>query len=446
MNNFQTILVAVFMAFFVFAVLVFSDVIKIGGKKGSADIQGKVVVWGVFPRSAVKDVLDGLTNNYKELSISYTQKNEVNYQQELIEAFANGKGPDLFIIDPSMIKRNNNFIYKIPYSSFPEKTFKTSFIDGADIYLSARGVIGLPMIVDPMVMYYNKDILSNEGIVNPPTTWDELFELNKILTKRDNSGAISQSMIALGQYGNINNAKEILSTLLIQNKNNIVDKSKSTVESSSSTKEETVYTAVLNDNPLNYSVSPAQAVTRFFLEFSDLSKTSYSWNRSLPNSLDMFISGKLAFYLGRASELFKIESMNPNLSFDVTQIPQVKDTNSKRTYGEIYAVVINNKSTNFSGAFSVANLMVGGDNVKNISINLSLPPVSRSLLAQKPANNPYLYTFFNSALISRSWIDPNKKETDLIFREMIENILSNKLKSHEAINKAQGQLDLLINK
>jgi ABC-type glycerol-3-phosphate transport system substrate-binding protein len=41
----------------------------------------------------------------------------------------------------------------------------------------------MPLFVDPIVLYYNKDILSNEGIVNPPRTWDELFLLNSVLTK-----------------------------------------------------------------------------------------------------------------------------------------------------------------------------------------------------------------------------------------------------------------------
>lgn len=444
MNNFQTILVAIFLAFFVFAVLIFSDIIKIGGANKSEAVQGKVVIWGTFPKGAVKDILDGLTTTYKDLTVSYSEKNDSTYQQELIEAFANSKGPDLFIVNQSMIKRNSNFIYKIPFSNYPEKTFANSFTDGSDIYLSDEGVIGFPMVVDPMVLYYNKDILTNEGIVNPPTTWDELFELNKILTKRDNSGAISQSMISLGQYGNVNNVKDILATLLIQNNNNIIEKSSSSKENTAATSVTTSYRSVLEENPLNYTVAPAEAVMKFFLEFSDVSKTSYSWNRSLSNSLDMFIGGKLAFYLGRASELFQIESMNPNLSFDVAQIPQVKGATAKRTYGEIFAVVINKKSTNSASAFAVATSISSGDNIKNISINISLPPVARVLLSQKPVDNKYLYTFFSSALIARSWIDPDKEKTNLIFKEMTENILSNSLKVEEAISKADGQLDLLV--
>lgn len=438
MNNFQTILVAVFLSFAVFAVLIFSGLIKIGGSASTSGLQGKVIVWGTFSNSDVKNSLNSIESANKNLSLSYVSKDSATYSQDLIEAFANGNGPDLFIISPEMIEKNANFIYKIPYISYPEKTFTDSYIDGASIYLDSEGIIGLPLVVDPMVMYYNKDILSNEGIVNPPKTWDELFTLNPKLTIRNDSGTISRSMIAFGQYDNINNVKDILATLLIQNNNPIVERVTDSANNVS-------YSAMLNSNPSNLSVTPMEAVIKFFIEFSNPSNTAYSWNRSLPNSLDMFTSGKLAFYLGRASELFNIESINPNLSFDVTQIPQIKDSATKRTFGEIYAIAVSKRSSNLAGAVGVAGNLSQGDDAKNISTSLSLPPVSRALLSNKP-QDPYLFTFFDSALISRSWVDPDSDKSNAIFKELIENTLSNNLNNSAAINKAQGQLDLLLKK
>jgi len=438
MSNFQTILVAVFLAFFVFAVLIFSGAIKIGGLSGGNGAPaGKVIIWGTFSSSALADTLDSINKSNKDLNVIYIRKDLSTYQQDIIEAFANGQGPDLFIITPDMIQKNNNFIYKIPYTSYSQKTFTDTFIDGADIYLDSEGTLGFPLVVDPMVLYYNKDILSNEAIVSPPVSWDELFTLNPSLTKRDNGGTISQSMIALGQYSNVNNAKDILATLLIQNGNPIVARGSDPTKIS--------FVSMLNSNPSNLSISPMEAVIKFFVEFSNPANTAYSWNRSLPNSLDMFTGGKLAFYIGKASELFNIESINPNLSFDVTGIPQIKSSTAKRTYGEIYAVAINKKSSNLAGAFGVAGMLSAGDNAKNFSVAVSLPPASRALLSTKPTD-PYLFTFFKSALISRSWLDPDKVKSDSIFKEMIENTLSNNLSVGEAINKAQGQLDLLLKK
>jgi hypothetical protein len=159
-------------------------------------------------------------------------------------------------------------------------------------------------------------------------------------------------MIALGQYNNINNVKDILSTLLIQNNNPIVGR------------EGKSYYSLLNSNLLNLSVSPIEAVIQFFISFSNPSNTAYSWNQSLPSSFDMFTSGRLAFYIGRASELFNIERVNPNLSFDVTEIPQIKDSPTKRTYGEIYAIVVSKRSSSISSAFLVSGELNKPDYLK----------------------------------------------------------------------------------
>lgn len=439
MNNFQTILIAVFLAFFVFAVLIFSGAINIGGLSGGSNLpQGKVIIWGTFQNSVFKNSIDAIGAVNKDVTVIYKKQNQVTYQQDLIEAFANGVGPDLFIITPDMIQKNDNFIYKIPYASYPEKTFTDTFIEGANIYLDKTGVIGMPLVVDPMVLYYNKDILTNENIIIDPKTymsWDQLFTMNPTLTKRDNSGTISRSMIALGQYNNVNNAKDILATLLVQNDNSIVERS------------EIGYNSILANNTSNSTVSPIEAILQFYVQFSNPTNSAYSWNRSLPNSLDMFTQSKLAFYIGSASELFNIQDINHNLSFDVTQIPQMKDTTKKRTLGEIYAIVVSKKSTNITSAFQIAGELSQGENAKSIAVETSLPPASKALLVSEKPTGPgsnFLSTFFSSALIARSWLDPDRVKSDAIFGEMVENILSNRLSLGEAINKAQGQLDLLL--
>ncbi|MFA6355288.1 MAG: extracellular solute-binding protein, partial [Candidatus Paceibacterota bacterium] len=329
-----------------------------------------------------------------------------------------------------MILKNSNFIYKIPYVNFPEKIFRSSYIDGADILLSNDGVIGYPLLVDPIVLYFNKDMLSNESILYPPTTWDELFNFSSRLTKKKNDGVINQSMIALGQYDNVNHARDILYTLLLESNNSIVSRT------------ETGYKLVIKDSLPN-GVSPFEQIVNFFLEFSNPSNEAYSWNRSLPNSFDMFTSGKLAFYVGYASELFKIQSVNPNLSFDVTTIPQTKGTNIKRTYGEMSTLVVSKKSKNLTSAFGVASLINNPAFIKKLAVNTSLPSMNRALLNEKPSD-PYLLTFFDGAIISRSWLDPDKEQTNSIFKELIENSLSNKLSVREAISKASNQLDLIL--
>ena len=436
MNNFQTILVAIFLAFFVFGVLIFSGVLKIGGASNTTNTpQGKVIIWGTLNSSDFYKVFETAVGQNRSLTVTYIPKQESTYEQSLIESFANGTGPDLFIMSPDMISKFSKFVYKIPYASYPERTYRDTFIDGADIYLSYDGVIGYPLVVDPMVMYYNKNIFSNEGISQVPQYWNELFDLSNILTKKKSDGTVSQSMIALGRYENVTHAKDILATLFMQSGNTLVKR----IDDGTSTK----YSSSLTDS--NSTVSPVESVLNFFIEFSNPSSSAYSWNRSFPGAIDVFTSGNSAIYLGRASELFKIQSINPNLSFDITQILQTKGTNTKVTYGDIYAISANKKSANLTAALGFAGILASDDNASNMAKSLSLPPVSRSLLNVKPTD-PYLSTFFNSAVFSKSWVEPSSKDSDSILNELVNNILSNKLSVSEAINKAQGQLNQTLNK
>ena len=135
--------------------------------------------------------------------------------------------------------------------------------------------------------------------------------------------------------------------------------------------------------------------------------------------------------------------INPNLSFNVNDILQTKNAINKRTYGDIYAIAINKKSKNLSLAIRVANLLSSNSVVKNFSDALSLPPALKSLLSKKPTN-PYMYTFYNSAIFTRSWVDPNTTTTNRIFNELFNNIFSNTLNTDAAINKARSEFNLMI--
>jgi ABC-type glycerol-3-phosphate transport system substrate-binding protein len=437
MNNFQTILVAIFLAFFVFAVLIFSGLIKIDNKSGSgSDLQGKVLIWGTLTSSDFKNVFEEANDSKNNsLSVNYIKKSSDTYEQDLIEAFAKGNAPDIFIISEDMIGKFENFSYVIPFENYPERTFRDSFIDGAEIFLSKKGLIALPILVDPVVMFYNKTLFTNEGLATVPKYWDELFDLSSKLTKKTGDGVISQSMIALGRYDNIEHSKEILSTLFLQNGSKILER----VEDD---KDRVKYSPSLSEKSES-SMNPVVNVLNFFLEFSNPTLSAYSWNRSLSSSFDMFTSGREAMYIGMASDLFKIQETNPNLSFDVTEVLQTKGLKAKTTYGKFYAFMINKNSKNLATSYAFAMKLSSKENAGNFSKALSLPPVLRSLLASKPSDS-YLTTFYNSAIFSKSWIDYDPKKSDIIFEEMIQNILSNKLNVDSAVGKAEDQLEKVL--
>lgn len=76
--------------------------------------------------------------------------------------------------------------------------------------------IGIPFVSRPFVMLYNKDLLKEAGIDQPPTSWDELTSQAKKLTKDDQYG------LAVGYKDNFNPWKFVWS-MAIQAGNPLVD-------------------------------------------------------------------------------------------------------------------------------------------------------------------------------------------------------------------------------
>lgn len=83
------------------------------------------------------------------------------------------------------------------------------------------------------------------------------------------------------------------------------------------------------------------------------------------------------------------------------------------------------------------------ENIAQFSVNLGLPPVRRDVLTNKPTD-AIGSVFYDSALMSKSWFDPDSDETDDIFKNMIESVTSGRARLGEAINLADQELGLLL--
>ena len=60
-------------------------------------------------------------------------------------------------------------------------------------------IYGLPLSLDTMAIYYNKDLLDRSSVPEPPKTWEEFAVAVKKITKYDKqTNKITQSGAALG--------------------------------------------------------------------------------------------------------------------------------------------------------------------------------------------------------------------------------------------------------
>ena len=186
-----------------------------------------------------------------------------------------------------------------------------------------------------------------------------------------------------------------------------------------------------------------QSVVDFYTEFANPVKSVYTWNRSLPNSLEMFTQGSLGVYFGFASELSSIKNKNPNLDFDVSYFPEPRDVQTKITYGKILAVTALKSSAKVGAAMQLALPMGSQTGVKAYSDASGLPPVRRDLLSSVPTD-AYGAVLYNSALWSRGWYDPDPSRTSGFMSDMIEAVTSGWMTTGDAVNKFGSRMGLLL--
>lgn len=429
-NNFQIIVLVIFVVLLVVGVLMFSGLIgpKLGSG-GEAKVQGTAIIWGTLPQRELNDIFAKLYTG-SDYNVMYVQKSEETYREALLEAFSSGTGPDLFFVNDQDIASFESKLIPFTYEQFNQRDFKSTFITEAEIFGGVNGYSAIPVLVDPIVMYWNRGIFDSAGIADVPKTWDEVKSLTPTLTKKTDSGVISQSSIALSFMDNVLHKREILSLLMFQQGNAVSERSRTGG-----------FKPLFQQEDPILRKSAAEIAVNTMIEFSDPLSPNYTWNRGLNNDLSRFTTSQLAMYLGSASELFEIQEKNPNLNFDVAFVPQMNET-TRVTYGKIHGVALSKFTQNSAVAYQVVFDIISPNFQTKIASALSLPPVRRDLLAQRPPN-PYAGTFFDASLSARGWLDPNEKRTNQIFKDMFDAIFSNSLDPRSAVSRAASEFSLL---
>ena len=429
MSNFQLIVTGLFVFFIIAGVGVFA---AFGGLLGGAST-GPVTMWGTVDSSVMNNMIATLRNGNKAFAgVTYVQKNASTYDTDLLNAMASGQGPDLFLVSQTELGSFANKITPIPYSSYSQAQFSSSFVDEGQIFLGGAGALALPFSIDPLVMYWNRNLYASAGVSQAPVYWNDFLTTAPKITSLDKSSNIKEAAVALGTWGNVANAKAVLSALFMQAGDSIV------VRSSAGN-----LLPVFGQTPANAPANPAESALRFYTEFANPGKTSYSWNASLPLSSDAFVGGMLATYFGFASEYSTLAARNPNLSFGVAMLPQLQGNSLRITFANMSGIAISRTAQNPSGALVVAEALTGQQAISLLASAVPLPPVRRDV-ALDTSSNAAMAAFVQSSLVSRAWIDPSPMRTDTLFKNMIERVLSGAAEPAGAVAEGSQALQQLL--
>ena len=430
LSAFQLAILIVFIGLLLVGVLIFAGILP-GFRAPQGGTGGEVMMWGTIPRSVISDLLNEFNDQHKsEFTLVYQEKDPTMIEKDFLTAKADNRAPDLLLAPHEIFFTQRNRLLSIPADTYPPRVFLDTYPDAGRLFFRSEGTLALPLLIDPLVFYYNRDLLTTAGLPTVPKTWTEFIAKTSPLTVFDERRNIIQSAIALGDYRNLGHMKDIVAMLLMQAGNPIFDNAGVRP------------TPLLNES-FGFTLKPTAAVLDFYSQFADPSRLNYSWNRSLPEAKQSFIRGQSAFYLGPASEFPEITRANPHLVFDVA-IPPQKDGSAKLTFARTIGVAVVRDRPKTAVAWGAAQALAAAPTVGKLAQLTGLPPARSDLLA-RGTTDPAQTIFYQAAIIGRNWFDFDPPRTKAIFEQMVDNVITGRLPSVQAAAQANKALEDLIN-
>lgn len=428
LNIFQVLTIVVFLVIGIIGIAMFAT-----GKTGIGGSNYKATIWGVLPKANVDAGLESFRLKGQDPSFTYIEYPEEGFEQAILKAIAEGNGPDAIIFPDYMYYNQINKLLTIPNTTVTAEQYTNTYLDLARKFTVLGGIKAFPILIDPLVMYYNVDLLKSEGILIPPKDWVEFANLTEKVVRKQDNGIIDRAYTALGEYDNIDHAKDILFAMLAQVGVNL---SFYDIQQGS-------YVSGLINQVSSSRLS--REVLIFYTEFANPTKTSYTWNKSFKSSREAFLSGDLAIYFGPGSEVEYMRTRNPNLNFAIASIPQAYP-DKKVTQGKVYSLGFMVTSKNPNATYqSVMSFFDTFQMNKSLSDSIHLASARRDVLlkSELAKTNADVAVINNSAIYAETWLDPDAYSTNDIFSKMITAVVSGTQNISDAINDASERLDRL---
>ena len=395
-------------------------------------------MWGLYDESEVfSEFIDDFKKANKcSISITYKKMSADTYEQDLINAFASGRGPDIWMMHNTWLPKHKDKMAELPQKNlnFDINDFRATFVEVTENDLIDQNKIyGLPLYIDTLALFYNKDYFNTAGIISPPETWDKLVEEDLVkLIKKDQWGNIERAGISLGTAENINRSTDILSLMMLQNGTKMVsdDRTKSTISSE-----------VTLDGKSYY---PGKEALRLYADFANPAKKIYTWNRQMPYSIDAFASGESAIMLSYAYQTSTIKSKSPYLRYGISPMLQTKDRKIDINYANYWAYTVSKQSKSSETAWKFLLYLIQPENAKRYSQLTARPIAQRGLIEWQKKDNPNLAVFAGQILTARSWYQIDSAKIEKNISDAIESIVLGGATIDKAISTLNNQINLLL--
>lgn len=386
-----------------------------------------LVVWGLWQDS---DIMGPIVRAFKEstgVNVEYKKIASVaTYESELLNALAEGRGPDIFVINNTWVESKRRQLIPAPVEIINERQLQDEFVDVvANDLVRDQLVYALPTSVDTMALYYNTNLFNSAAIAAPPKTWGEFQQDVIKLTQVSRLGVIGQSGAAMGTASNINRASDILQMLMMQSGLKILDTSR-------------------GERRIDIANDIGQRALSFYTDFSNKSKQDYAWDVSQDYSIDAFAEGKTAMMLNYSYQIPTIKAKNPRLQFSVAPVPQISGNTTQVTFASYWPFAVSASSRSPQAAWQFVRFLASKPVAETINHAQGVPPARRDAVPDYQAD-PIMGVFAEQSLKAQSWPRVDIVATDDIFIKMIDSVATGGTAISDALKQAQDQLQRIAN-
>lgn len=387
-------------------------------------VKGELSVWSVGDNAAAYGTAIAVFNSsYPEVLVKTRVFDSAEeYETELLDTLAAGRGPDVFVIPNTDLARYKDKIAPAPVRRLGLFQVQALFPDIVERNFIAEGLVyALPVSIDTLALFYNQELFNQAAVVFPPKKWSEFDDvLGKITIYDTNDPAvIARAGAAIGgSEDNVKSGADILGLLGFQ-------------------------FGALEGRLSGWSGFTSREMKQafdFYVSFSDSKKSRYTWNSRLPYSLDAFASGKTAMIFGYGSFLPEIKKRNSGLPVRIAPVPQFGGLNSAVSLASYRGYTVGRTSRDPSLAWEFVIALTAQKSAGEAYLKATGAPPALKALIDQYLEDPDLGVFAKQALIAKSWPKTDARAADRILSDAVKSFLSGAVSSDAALYEAQGRL------
>jgi len=429
-------------------------------KRNSAPKNLTLTVWSPFNEAGVfKSIGDSYTKLHPTIKVDFKYvdaKDAKDYEAQVVNAYANGIGPDIWLMRNDWLPKHAAKLTSIPSTfawSGSEETQNEQLITYFGKSIVEQNSTGgkfytVPVSVDSLVLYQNTKVIEDvkQDLANQdrdldadsldqfPLTWADVVKISKLITQR-NGQTVTRSGLAIGTVDNTYAATDVYLSLLTQYGGSLFNNDGS----------KNNFSLVTRDIRNRESV-PSQQALDLYTSFSRADNANYTWNSSLGDPVTLFAQGKVAMMVGFSSLAKEIYAENPEAQVTIGSLPQVIKDADIVNYAAYWSFGVSKKSASPNSSWGFLKYLhdekvneayltaTGRPGLSKYSNNLT---DSFDIGSIKEMKNEIFSDQINSALVV---CKPDWQQVDVTLKDMISQVNSgNSLKT--ALDTASASFD-----